>query len=82
LDAPHHPEYAKQVLGELIGLYRLQRLEALVPVTFPRAGGYALKCGFEKEGTLRRAELYDGKPTDMDVYAIISERQDLWPKED
>ena len=65
----HRADLGKQVVQDLIKLFKLQRLSAFIPVTNEIAMRYAEKCGLHLEGVLRKAAIYDGGYIDIAAYS-------------
>lgn len=68
-----HAEDIKWGIREVFRLYDLQRLEAFIPTTNEHACNLADKIGFTMEGTMRKAEYYDGILSDVAAYSLLKE---------
>lgn len=54
----------------------LEKLEAVIPMTNPRALLYAERLGFKREGLQRAATRREGKPVDIMLYGLTREEVD------
>lgn len=61
------------ILKELMRLFRLRKLCALIPTTFEAAARFADKLGFAVEGVEKLADYYDGQLVDMMICGLYKE---------
>lgn len=62
---------ARGILHQLMDIYRLKRLTAIIPETLPEAIAYAEKIGFVNEGSHPYGDMYDGLYVTMYDYALF-----------